>query len=63
VRFLRAKGLNAKDIHKEMFSVYSGNCLSRKEVHNCVEEFSEGLSKAAGAEVAKTSVLQVSRHW
>jgi hypothetical protein len=30
MRFLWAKGLNAKDIHKEMFSVYGGKCLSRK---------------------------------
>jgi hypothetical protein len=30
VRFLWAKGLNAKDIHKEMFPVYGGKCLSRK---------------------------------
>jgi hypothetical protein len=27
VRFLWAKGLNAKDIHKEMFSVFGGKCL------------------------------------
>jgi hypothetical protein len=26
--------LNAKDIRKEMFSVYGGKCLSREEVHN-----------------------------
>jgi hypothetical protein len=32
--FLLAKGLNAKDIHKEMFSVYGGKCLSRKLLHN-----------------------------
>jgi hypothetical protein len=32
--FLCAKGLNAKDIHKEMFPVYGGKCLSRKAVHN-----------------------------
>jgi hypothetical protein len=30
VRFLLAKGLNALDIHKEMFPVYDGNCLSLK---------------------------------
>jgi hypothetical protein len=36
VRFLWAKGLNAKDIHKEMFPVYGGKCLSCKEVHNWV---------------------------
>jgi hypothetical protein len=28
------KRLNAKDIHKEMFLVYSGKCLSCKAVHN-----------------------------
>jgi hypothetical protein len=28
VRFLWSKGLNAKDIHKEMFPVYGGNCLA-----------------------------------
>jgi hypothetical protein len=27
VRFLWAKGLYAKDIHKEMFPVYGGKCL------------------------------------
>jgi hypothetical protein len=32
VCFLWAKGLNAKDIHKEVFSVYAGKCLSRKAV-------------------------------
>jgi hypothetical protein len=36
VRFLWAKGLNAKDINKEMFSFYGGKCLSRKAVHNWV---------------------------
>jgi hypothetical protein len=43
--FLCAKGLNAKDIHKEMFPVYGGKCLSRKAVHNWVEKFSQGRSK------------------
>jgi hypothetical protein len=38
VRFLWAKGLNAKDIHKEMFHVYGGKCLSSKTVHNRVEK-------------------------
>jgi hypothetical protein len=37
VHFLWAKGPNAKDIHKEMFPVSSGKCLSRKAVHNWVE--------------------------
>jgi hypothetical protein len=34
VFFLWAKGLNAEDIHREMFPVYSGKCLSHKAVHN-----------------------------
>jgi hypothetical protein len=38
VRFLWAKGLNAKDIQKEMFPVYGGKCLSRKAVHNWIEK-------------------------
>jgi hypothetical protein len=33
-----AKGLNAKDIQKEMFPAYGGKCLSRKGVHNWVEK-------------------------
>jgi hypothetical protein len=33
VRSLLAKGLNAKDIRKEMFPVYGGKCLSSKAVH------------------------------
>jgi hypothetical protein len=44
---LLAKGLNAKDIHKEMFPVYGGKCLSRNAVHNRVDKFSQGRSKAA----------------
>jgi hypothetical protein len=32
VRFLWAKRLNAKDIHKEMFLVYVWKCLSYKAV-------------------------------
>jgi starvation-inducible outer membrane lipoprotein len=35
--FLWAKGLNAIDIHIEMFPVYGGKCLSHREVHNWVE--------------------------
>jgi hypothetical protein len=34
--FLWGKGLGAKDIHKEIFPVYVGKCLSRKAVHSCV---------------------------
>jgi hypothetical protein len=39
--------LNAKDIHKDMFSVYAGKCLSRKAVSIWVEKFSQGCSKVA----------------
>jgi hypothetical protein len=59
--FLWAKGPDAKDIHKEMFPVYGGNCLSRKAVDNWVENLSQGRSKVTddarpGAEVAETAV-------
>jgi hypothetical protein len=40
VCFLWAKGHNAKYIHKEMFSVYGGKCLSRKANHNWVTNVS-----------------------
>jgi transposase len=45
VHLLWAKGLNAKDINKEMFPLYSGKCLLGKAVHNWVEKFSQGRSK------------------
>jgi hypothetical protein len=42
---LWARGLNAKNIQKEVFPVYGGKCLSRKAVHNWVEEFFQGRTK------------------
>jgi hypothetical protein len=39
--FLGAEGLNAKDIHKEMFSVYGGKCLSCKAAHIWVKKYGE----------------------
>jgi hypothetical protein len=70
VRYLWAKGLNAKDITKEMFPVYGGKCLSRKAVYNWVYKFSQGHTKVAddarpGAEAADTTVkkISVSTHW
>jgi hypothetical protein len=51
---LWTKGLNAKDIHKEMFPVYSEKRLSGKEAHSWVEKSSQGCSKAA---VDETEVL------
>jgi hypothetical protein len=47
VRFVWSKGLNAKNLHKEMFPVYGEKCLSRKAVHNCFEKFTQGRQKAA----------------
>jgi hypothetical protein len=37
VHFLWAKGLIAKDNHKEMFPVYGGRCLLHKVLHNWIE--------------------------
>jgi hypothetical protein len=62
VHFLWAKGLNAKDIHKEMFPVYSGKCLSCKAVHNSIEKFSQKVQKWLRQQ-SKTPMLQVSTHW
>ena len=42
VRFLWAKGVAAKYIHKEMLPMYSEHCLSHQAVHNWVQKFSEG---------------------
>jgi hypothetical protein len=36
--FFWAKGLNEKDIHKEMLPVYDGKCLSWKAIHNWVKK-------------------------
>jgi hypothetical protein len=47
VRFLWAKELNARDIHKEMYPIYGGKCLSPKAIHNWVEKLSQGRSKVA----------------
>jgi hypothetical protein len=37
--FLSAKELNVKDVHKEMFPVYGGKCLSRKAVQPLWQTF------------------------
>jgi hypothetical protein len=36
-----------KDVHKEIFPVHCGKCLSRKPVHNWIEKLYQGLSTAA----------------
>jgi transposase len=67
VCFLWAKGLNAKDIRKEMFLVYGGKGLSHKAVHNWVEKFSQGHSKVSDdarpgrhvAQVAETTIKRL----
>jgi hypothetical protein len=50
VCFLWAKGLNEKDIHKEMFPVHGGKCLSRKVVHN--------LSRSSLKDVRKSQMVR-----
>jgi hypothetical protein len=50
VRLLWAKGLNANNIYKEMFSVYCGKCLSRKEVHSCVKKRGKSFADDEGVE-------------
>jgi hypothetical protein len=45
VHFLWATGLNAKDVHNEMFPVYGGMCLSCKQIHNWLKKLSQGCSK------------------
>jgi hypothetical protein len=64
VRFLWAKELNAKNIHKEIFPVYGGNCLSRKAVHNWVEKFPQGRTEVADVEMEVRNWLrQQSKHF
>jgi hypothetical protein len=53
-----AKGLSAKDIHKEIFPVYGGKCLSLKAVHNWVEKFSQRRSKVADDETDMRNLLR-----
>jgi hypothetical protein len=64
VFFGGAKVLNEKDIRREMFPVYDGKCVSRKAVHNWIEQFSQGRWKVSddvrpGAEVAETTVKKL----
>jgi hypothetical protein len=47
MRFLWTKVLNSKDIHKYMFPVHGGKCLSRKAVHIWVKKYSQGRSKVS----------------
>jgi hypothetical protein len=61
---LWAKGLNAKDIYKEMFPVYGEKCLSLKAVHSLIKKFSQGHSKVVddarpGVGVAETAAKRL----
>jgi hypothetical protein len=53
--FLWAKGLTAKDIHKEMFPVFGGKCTVHKVVHMWVEKRGKHFAndKEAETEVQK----------
>jgi hypothetical protein len=42
---LWAKGHNVEDIHKEIFRVYGGKCLSCKAVHSWFKKFPLGCLK------------------
>jgi hypothetical protein len=49
---LWAKGVNAKDIHKEMFPFIGGKCLSLKAVHNwlpSVSPMTKKLKRSCGS--------------
>jgi hypothetical protein len=65
----RQKRLNAKDINKEIFSAYDGECLSRKAVHNWVPNVSlmtKRLKRSCGSgrdNSENISALRVSTHW
>jgi hypothetical protein len=63
VQYLWAKGLNAKDIHKEVFIICGGKCLSRKAVHNWVEKFSQGRSKVADVALLRLRQKQLCSGW
>jgi hypothetical protein len=67
VRFLWAKGINAKDI-KKFVHVCGGKCLSHKVVHNGGKYFAD--DEEVKTEVRKwmrqqlkASMLRVSTHW
>ncbi|GBL86070.1 hypothetical protein AVEN_89116-1 [Araneus ventricosus] len=45
-RFLWAKGLPAKDIHKESLSIHTENCLSRQVVYcNIVSKLQDAIRR------------------
>jgi hypothetical protein len=67
VRLLWAKGLIEKGIHKEIFPVYIGKCLSCKAVppgwQNFADEEVETEMRKWLRQSPKASVLRDSTHW
>jgi hypothetical protein len=60
--FLQAKGLDARDIHKETFPVYSGKYLSCKAVHTWVaDDAQEGHPVEIATEATVQWVDKLSR--
>jgi transposase len=65
VLLLWAKGLNTKDIHKELFPVYGGKFLLYKAVYNWVKKFSQEHWKltddarpGSPVEIAKEAIVE-----
>jgi hypothetical protein len=58
--FLWEKGLNVKDIHKEMFPVYGGKCLSRKAVQTRLTKSLKDVRKSQmmSGQVRKSLIQQ-----
>jgi hypothetical protein len=54
--FLWAKGLNVKDIHREIFSVYVGKCLSHKVVPPLWQTFRWWQGWNRDTKVAETTI-------
>jgi hypothetical protein len=51
VCFFVGKRTQCNDIHKEMFYVYGGKCLSLKAVNSLVKQFSQKRSEVADDEL------------
>ena len=62
VRFLWAKGMAGKDIHKEMQPMYGEHCLSRHAVHNWVQKLSEGKPRIEDEHRVGRPVKEQSAH-
>ena len=56
VRFLWAKKIEAKDIHKEMLPMYGEHCLSHQAVHKWVQKFSEGRTSIEDDDAVERAV-------